>query len=162
MGPLLKTWFESLRIDEFWEDEGEISWRTATHGITAPEKNFRHGCRVLRARVLRFSQPLEVQHIPVSFVHTTSGLFVSGLVFVDKGGQHHALGYLHHDQSVLIQISTAQRIQGWELALDMSGIRAIAVITEDGTTSPWAGKPGDYPRWHLVEAEGISSIKGRA
>lgn len=64
-GSPLKTWFESPRAAKFCEDEGEISWRTAARGINAPEKNFRHSCRVLQARAFRFVQPLEVQRISV-------------------------------------------------------------------------------------------------
>ncbi|KAJ3543198.1 hypothetical protein NM208_g3698 [Fusarium decemcellulare] len=40
------------------------------------------------------------------------GLADSGLQFVDKEGQSHAIGYLHPDQSVAIHLSSPQRIQG--------------------------------------------------
>ena len=148
-------WFESLRASE---DPRQTPWLTAAQNIDDMKTTFSRGCRVLRARILHFSPPLEAQSMSVSFVHTTGGRFVSGLSFVDNGSKSHALGYIHRD-SVLIQIPTAQRIQGWELAFDTSGIKAIAVVTEDGSKSPWAGEPGNFPRWYLAEAEGISAIK---
>ncbi|KAM5341901.1 hypothetical protein ACJ41O_014932 [Fusarium nematophilum] len=154
-GSPIKTWFEPTMPD----GEDNACWRRAARGISNPRGFFRQGSRVLRARALHFSHPLEVQSMDVSFVRTAGGLFVSGLRFVDNSGQSHALGYLHHEQSILIQVPTARRIQGWELALDMKGIRAIELIAEDGTRSPWAGEPGDYPRWHLAEDEGISAVK---
>jgi hypothetical protein len=158
-GSPLKTWFEASMPSEPREGEGKLSWRTAARNINDPVEDFDHGCRVLRARALHFPQPFQVQHMSVSFVHTGSGTFISGLSFIDKAGQHYAIGYLHHDQSVSIPVSSTQCIQGWELALDRSGIKAIAVINEDGTRSSWAGEPGRLSRWHLAEAEGISAIK---
>lgn len=158
-GSVVKTWFESSTDPCEGEGEGGNCWRTAARAITPPEDRFDYGCRVLRARVLHFSQPLLVQQLSVHFVHTAGGRFVSGLTFIDEREHHHTLGYLHPNQSVSIRLPTAQIIQGWELALDMSGIRAIAVIAEDGTSSHWAGEPGDFPRWHLAEAEGISAVK---
>ncbi|KAH6871484.1 hypothetical protein B0T10DRAFT_466646 [Thelonectria olida] len=144
---------------EPFEAEGKLFWRVAPRGINNPMKNFDHGCRDLRAQALHFQQPHEVQHMSVSFVRTGAGRFVSGLSFVDKSGQHYTPGYLHQDQNVPIPVPTTQRIQGWELALDISGIRAIAIITEDGAMSSWAGEPGDFPRWHLTKAEGISTVE---
>jgi hypothetical protein len=87
------------------------------------------------------------------------GVFVSGLIFIYQDGKQDALGYIHQDQSVPIRFTTPQRIQGWQLALDTSGIRSIAVVTEDGTVSPWAGEPGDFPKWHLAEDEGITAVR---
>ncbi|KAF4459807.1 hypothetical protein FALBO_13427 [Fusarium albosuccineum] len=155
-GSPLKTWFEPLVQDESSKDR---SWRTAARGISDIRKKFDHGSRVLRARALYFLQPLQIQHMSVSFVDTAGGRFVSGLQFVDKEGQPHAIGYLHPDQGVSIHLSSSQRIQGWELALDLSGVRGIAIIAEDGTRSAWVGEPGDFPRWHLAEAEGIFAVK---
>ncbi|KPM34608.1 hypothetical protein AK830_g11959 [Neonectria ditissima] len=158
-GSPLETWYEPSLVVEPRESGGKTSWLTAARSINNPKKGFESGCRALRARALHLLQPLEVREMSVSFVHTGGGLFVSGLLFVDKDGQSHALGYLHPSQTAIVRISTAHRIQGWELAFDMSGIRAIAIITEDGTRSPWAGEPGNFPRWHLAAPEGISAVK---
>lgn len=43
----------------------------------------------------------------------------------------------------------------------MYGIKAIAVVTDDGATSSWAGEPRDLPRWHPVESGGISAVKAK-
>lgn len=137
----------------------EDVWQTARREIIDPEARFNCNCRVLRVRTLHISQPLRVQCMSVSLAHTVTGIFVSGLAFVHQDGGHDALGYIHQDQSVPIRFSTPQRIQGWQLALDTSGVRAIAVVAEDGTVSPWAGEPGNFPRWHLAEDEGIFAVR---
>ncbi|KAI5459596.1 hypothetical protein BGZ63DRAFT_511027 [Mariannaea sp. PMI_226] len=157
-GSPLKTWFEPSITGEDYEDGEKLSWHTAARNINDPQEKFDRGSRVLRARALHFSQPLEVQSISVSFVYTGGGLFISGLLIVDGASQSHALGYLHKNQTTL-KVPTAQRIQEWELALDISGIRAIAIIAEDGTRSSWAGEPGDLPKWRLATASGIFAIK---
>lgn len=134
-------------------------WQTAKRGIIDPEARFHRGCRVLRVRTLHTSQPLRVQCVSVSLVRTGMGVFVSGLIFIYQDGKQDALGYIHQDQTVPIRFSTPQRIQGWQLALDTSGIRSIAVVTEDGAISPWAGEPENFPKWHLAEDEGITAVR---
>ncbi|KAJ4312435.1 hypothetical protein N0V84_009927 [Fusarium piperis] len=153
-----ESWFESFMPVESFKGEKDV-WQTAKRGIIDPEARFHRGCRVLRVRTLHASQPLRVRCVSVSLVHTGMGIFVSGLVFTYQDGGHDALGYIHQDQSVPIRFSTPQRIQGWQLALDTLGVRAIAVVTEDGTVSPWAGEPGGFPAWHLAEDEGISAVR---
>ncbi|RSM19184.1 hypothetical protein CDV31_001860 [Fusarium ambrosium] len=156
-GTPLESWFESFMPTEASKEED--LWQTAKRGVIDSEARFHRGCRVLRARTLHFSQPLRVQSMSVSLVHTGMGVFVSGLVFIYQDGTQDALGYIHQDQSVPIQFSTPQQIQGWQLALDTSGIRSIAIVTEDGAVSPWAGEPEDFPKWHLAEDEDISAIR---
>ncbi|KAM6535524.1 hypothetical protein FALCPG4_005080 [Fusarium falciforme] len=157
IGSPLESWFEPVMPAESPKEEG--FWQTAKRGIIDPEARFHRGCRVLRVRTLHTSQPLRVQCVTVSLVRTGMGVFVSGLIFIHQNGKHDALGYIHQDQSVPIRFSTPQRIQGWQLALDTSGIRSIAIITEDGTVSSWAGEPGNFPKWHLAEDEGITAVR---
>ncbi|RBR03155.1 hypothetical protein FVER53590_30358 [Fusarium verticillioides] len=94
----------------------------------------------------------------VSFVDTPAGLFISGLMFVGADGEFVSLGYTHKSQMEHITLPEDQHVKGFEVALDVCGFRAIAAITQDGTTSSWAGDPADYPRRRLTDVEGISLI----
>ncbi|KAH7309758.1 hypothetical protein B0I35DRAFT_359355 [Stachybotrys elegans] len=158
-GTPINSWFEPSVVVRPQGTQHEECWRTASYGILGPEDDFRHGCRVLRARTVSFPHFLYIQCICVSFVYTGGGSFVSGILFVDQHGEKHALGYIHDGQEVMIQLPAPERIRGWEVAFEWGGVRAIAAVTENGTTSSWAGEPADFPKWHLAEAEGISAVK---
>ncbi|KAM0354390.1 hypothetical protein ACHAPU_001434 [Fusarium lateritium] len=153
-GRPLGIWFEGKGIRE-----REISWHTAERGIAQENDCFHEGCRPLRARALYFPQPLKVQRMSVSFVTVSAGKFISGLHFVNQDDLSHAIGYQHENAMIHIQPPTTQCIQGWELALDISGIKAISIIYEDGTSSAWAGDPSNIPRWRLIGDQCVSSIK---
>ncbi|KAF5002481.1 hypothetical protein FGRMN_306 [Fusarium graminum] len=160
MGLPLATWFEGKpKLDQQDRREPELSWHTAERAIAKEDDYFQKGCRPLRARALCFSQPLKIQRMSVSFVTASSGKFVSGLLFIDQDGQPHAIGYQHEDAMIHVKSSTAQYMMGWELAFDISGIKAIAIIYENGKASAWAGDPSDLPRWRLIGNQCVSAIK---
>ncbi|KAF4425058.1 hypothetical protein F53441_14206 [Fusarium austroafricanum] len=154
-GNSVKTWFESS-VDLHKVD---ASWNIAACAITEPNGSFTNGCRVLRARTLSLSQTLKVQHMSVSFVNIPEGTFVSGLVLVDHNDEHHSIGYIHEDSKVDIRLATAKLIHGWELGFHSSGVKAVALIFEDGTSSSWAGNPAGLGRWRLAGASGVSAIE---
>ncbi|KAF4436889.1 hypothetical protein F53441_13156 [Fusarium austroafricanum] len=160
-GSPLETRFESLSNTSDGDNghEAEVSWHTAARAVAEPDKDFSHGCRVLRARALFFSEPVNIRQMSVSFVDTVAGRFVSGLSFIDQHSRLHSIGYQHKDTMVHIPFPFEQPIQGWELALDMSGVKGIAVIYNDGTISSWAGEFAGIPRWRLTGTEGISAVK---
>ncbi|KAF5612207.1 hypothetical protein F25303_14397, partial [Fusarium sp. NRRL 25303] len=70
-----------------------------------------------------------------------------------------AIGYIHEGNMVDIDLPNAQHIQGWELALHTSGVKAMALIYENGVLSSWAGDPAGTPRWRLAGAPSLSAIK---
>ncbi|KAF4955992.1 hypothetical protein FGADI_4165 [Fusarium gaditjirri] len=96
--------------------------------------------------------------ISVSFVDNPGGLFISGLMFVGADGVFESLGYIHKSGMEHITLPDDQYVRGFEVAIDMCGIRAIAAITEDGTVSSWAGDPEDCPRRRIIDSEGISFL----
>ncbi|KAF5724136.1 hypothetical protein FMUND_1120 [Fusarium mundagurra] len=154
-GRPLQTWFETSADP----DDTSACWHTAACASTQPNGSFVNGNRGLRARTLRFSQPLKVQRMSISFVNLPEGVFVSGLVLIDHNQEHHAIGYIHESNMVEIHLPIAQYIQGWELALHTSGIKAMALIYEDGALSSWAGEPAGIPRWRLAGPLSLSGIK---
>ncbi|KAG4258065.1 hypothetical protein FPRO04_02572 [Fusarium proliferatum] len=95
----------------------------------------------------------------VSFVNLPEGVFVSGLVLIDHSHERFAIRYIHEGNMVDIDLPNAQHIQGWELALHTSGVKAMALIYENGVLSSWAGDPAGTPRWRLAGAPSLSAIK---
>ncbi|KAH7180432.1 hypothetical protein DER46DRAFT_2764 [Fusarium sp. MPI-SDFR-AT-0072] len=73
-------------------------------------------------------------------------------------GVFESLGYIHKSRMEHLPLPEDQYIRGFEVALDMRGIREIAAITEEGTTSSWAQDPAGYPRKRITDVEGISLI----
>ncbi|KAF5970193.1 hypothetical protein FBULB1_9820 [Fusarium bulbicola] len=99
------------------------------------------------------------ERMSVSFVNLPEGVFVSGLVLIDHNHERHAIGYIHESNMVDIHLPIAQYIHGWELALHTSGVKAMALIYEDGVLSSWAGEPVGTPRWRLAGPLSLSAIK---
>ncbi|KAF4500561.1 hypothetical protein FAGAP_3238 [Fusarium agapanthi] len=131
-GRPLQTWFETSADP----DDTSACWHTAACASAQPNGSFVNGNRGLRARTLRFSQTLKVQQMSVSFVKLPEGVFDSGLVLIDHNHERHAIGYIHESNMVGIHLPIAQYIQGWELALHTSGVKAMALIYEDGLDPP--------------------------
>ncbi|KAF5537299.1 hypothetical protein FMEXI_9989 [Fusarium mexicanum] len=154
-GRPLQTWFETSADPE----DTSACWHTAACASTQPNGSFVNGNRGLRARTLRFPQALKAQRMSVSFVNLPEGVFVSGLVLIDHNHERHAIGYIHESNMVDIHLPIAQYIQGWELALHTSGVKAMALIYEDGVLSSWAGEPVGSPRWRLAGLPSLSAIK---
>ncbi|KAJ3529224.1 hypothetical protein NM208_g9861 [Fusarium decemcellulare] len=141
------------------------SWHTASRAGEMPEIDLSEGPRPLRIRALHFETGIKVQDLWVSFVSINEATFVSGFRFVRLDGSTTCLGYIHSDAEVRVKFSDNRHeqpysISGWHLAIDPSGFRAIAAVTEDGTTSIWTGQADDSPKWRLAGPnEGISVVK---
>ncbi|SCO48343.1 uncharacterized protein FFMR_09140 [Fusarium fujikuroi] len=154
-GRPLQTWFETSAD----LDDTSACWHTAACASTQPNDSFLNGNRVLRARILSFSPTLMMHRMSVSFVNLPEGVFVSGLVLINHSHERYVIGYIHEGNMVDIHLPNAQHIQGWELALHTSGVKAMALIYEDGVLSSWAGDPAGTPRWRLAGAPGLLAIK---
>ncbi|EXK24901.1 hypothetical protein FOMG_18412 [Fusarium oxysporum f. sp. melonis 26406] len=95
----------------------------------------------------------------VSFVDTAAGRFISGFDMIDEHDRSHALGYQHGNAMWRISLLPDEPIQGWELAMDLSGIKGIAAVQSDGKLTSWVGESAGLPRWRLKEAQGVSAVK---
>ncbi|KAF4463076.1 hypothetical protein FALBO_10110 [Fusarium albosuccineum] len=155
-------------LKSYYEPAGELdthTWHTATRAARGSKFSFTVGCRPLRTRTLYFQTGLQLRDLWVSFVVINGISFVSGLRFVELDGHISFLGYIHPDTQIRVEFSDTQYehpycISGWHLAIDPSGFKAIAVVTEDGTMSSWAGQPGHSPKWCLAGPDkGISAVK---
>ncbi|KAF4334215.1 hypothetical protein FBEOM_11957 [Fusarium beomiforme] len=157
----LSTWFET-GIDDSDQNtnyQAEVSWHTASRAVTEPGKSFFYGSRALRARTRCFPEPVKLRQMSVSFVYTAAGKFISGFSLIDNHDRTYSVGYQHKDTMLCMQLPFDQPIRGWELAMDISGIKGIAVVHIDGTLSSWAGESGGLPRWRLTGMKGVSSVK---
>ncbi|KAF5603140.1 uncharacterized protein FSUBG_7363 [Fusarium subglutinans] len=139
--------------------ENEVLWHTASRAVADPGKSFHYGSRVLRARALYFPEPVKLRQMSVSFVHTEGGSFISGLRLVDNDGRSHALGYQHEETMYHLLLPLDKPIQGWELAMDLCGVKGIAAVCSDGTLTGWAGESAGLPRWRLKGTQGLSAVK---
>ncbi|KAF5984738.1 pyrimidine 5'-nucleotidase [Fusarium bulbicola] len=131
---------------------------TAQRYVSEAGTLFMGGSRALWGRSAKFPQHLKIMLMSVSFVDLPDGSYISGLMFVGADGVFESLGYTHKSQMEHITLPEDQYVKGFEVALDVRGFRAIAAITQDGTTSSWAGDPADCPRRRLIDVEGISLI----
>lgn len=105
-GSPLQTWFETSADP----DDTPDCWHTAACASAQSNGSFPNGNRSLRARTLSFSQTLKVQHMSVSFVNLSEGVFVSGLVLIDHNHERHAIGYIHEGNKVEIHLPIAQYV----------------------------------------------------
>ncbi|KAJ4263429.1 hypothetical protein NW762_006248 [Fusarium torreyae] len=139
------------------QDNNKVDWIKGSRCLHRGA--FENGCRVTRARVLDFKEPLQVKEMSVSFVNTPAGRYISGLRFVDENDKHHSLGYMHESKMVHLALPTSQCIQGWEVALCTKGVKGIAIVTEDGTVSAWAGEWENLPKWLVADVTWVTSIQ---
>ncbi|KAF5623572.1 hypothetical protein F25303_11781 [Fusarium sp. NRRL 25303] len=159
-GDLLSTWFDTSpdRSDQNIP-KAEVSWHTASRAVANLGKSFFYGSRVLRARALYFSEPVKLRQMSVSFVHTAAGSFISGLKMIDEHSRSHVLGYQHKKATSHISLRPDEHILGWELSIDLCGIKGIAAVCADGTLTGWAGESAGLPRWRLKGSQGVSAVK---
>jgi hypothetical protein len=155
LGNTINTAFEPEASKSTPKPESLI---TAERYLFAPGAHFMGGSRVLPARSAEFPQHLKVMLMSVSFADTPYGPFISGLMFVGADGVFESLGYTRKSQMEHVTLPEDQYVTGFEVALGTCGFRAIAAITQDGTTSSWTGDLAGYPRRRLIDVEGISLI----
>uniref|UniRef100_A0A8H7N512 F-box domain-containing protein n=3 Tax=Bionectria ochroleuca TaxID=29856 RepID=A0A8H7N512_BIOOC len=145
---------------EPFEPVDDNSWHKAARGVRTTSDPFYSGCRALRARAVTGNGPLSVRQLFVSLVQLGSGIFVSGLRFATKSRDDICIGYIHPDKEYALDFppecehESLYTIAGWYLALDLSGIRAVAALMDNGKLSSWAGDPQGFPRWRLA-GEGV-------
>ncbi|RGP77592.1 pyrimidine 5 -nucleotidase [Fusarium longipes] len=155
------SWFETGAPDDLSQVKGNMCWYSAQRYVESEDADrlqFVSGCRPMRYRSVRAADRMRMTQVAVHLVNTPTGTFVSGMSFINRDGAFTNIGYLHPGKMVCIALSSEQYIQGWELALDTSGVRAIAVVAQDGAVSSFAGNPDGIPRKRLAVSEGISSI----
>ncbi|WKT52858.1 hypothetical protein QSH57_003420 [Fusarium oxysporum f. sp. vasinfectum] len=159
-GSALGTWFETTPDGPDQNmPEAEVSWHTASRAVTSPGKGFFYGSRILKARALYFPEPVKLRQMSVSFVDTAAGRFISSFNMIDEHDRSHALGYQPGNTMWRVSLPLHESIQGWELAMDLSGIKGIAAVQSDGKLTSWAGESAGLPRWRLKEAQGVSAVK---
>ncbi|VUC32792.1 unnamed protein product [Clonostachys rosea] len=129
-GELAPTLFEA------GDQPDTTEWHTASRCLHKAEKSsFPYGSRALRARAIHTSTPLQIIQLSVSFIDFNGIRLISGLTFFPGGGKQFRLGYVHPNQERHIVFSSPILVRGWKVALDVNGIRAIAIITGDDDPS---------------------------
>ncbi|KAF9768042.1 hypothetical protein IL306_014710 [Fusarium sp. DS 682] len=159
-GKPFKTYFEPNALED---GRGEDDWVRGGRRPVEEEDSFEAGFRALRVRSIDFPQPVLVKTIYVNLIRTQKGVFLAGLLFCDEDGPFASLGYLSDKKMSCVTLPRLQTLQGWEISLDQSGIRAIRFVLEDGAETEWIG-PHTYPSlYHCVrrvtDIRGVSSIQ---
>ncbi|EWY81714.1 hypothetical protein FOYG_15936 [Fusarium oxysporum NRRL 32931] len=153
-GVPLHTWFEATPDGSDQNTPAaEVSWHTASRAVASPGKSFFYGSRLLRVRALYFPEPLKLRDMSVSFVDTAAGRFISGFIMFDEQNRSRVLGYQHEKTMLRISLSPDEHIHGWELAMDLCGIKGIAAVRCNGTLTGWALKLVSLSRDKLPNQE---------
>ena len=83
--------------------------------------------------------PQSLTHIAFSVIPLETADYVAGLRFISADGDQH-LGYQAEGKELFFAVSSSA-LCGFTVALNHRGIRALQVVCQDGTRSPWFGRP---------------------
>ena len=83
--------------------------------------------------------PQSLTHIAFSVIPIGTADYVVGLRLISADGDQH-LGYQAEGKELFFAV-TASALCGFTVALSHRGIRALQVVCQDGTRSPWFGRP---------------------
>ncbi|VUC25883.1 unnamed protein product [Clonostachys rosea] len=128
------TFFEPEGI----QDEDQKQWSTSGRAVRPRTiLSFPSGCLPLRSRQVTWVGPLKVTHLMLSFISINDTRYISGLRFVKEHDGYDCLGYIHPATEEPISLPQPAEIREWCFGLDLRGIKAISLKTEDGWSSPW-------------------------
>ncbi|MCJ1349887.1 hypothetical protein MMC31_008130, partial [Peltigera leucophlebia] len=99
---------------------------------------FNEGCRVFGKS--RAFIPNGLSRIAFSIIQSGKADYVVGMRLVSVGEEDRQLGYKGNE--VFFEVTA---LRGFAVAVGPRGIRAIQVICDDGTRSPWFGCPKSSP-----------------
>lgn len=149
-----------VAVRSFFEPEALLdasTWITASRALKSPADHFSRGCRSLKCRKLDL--PCETLCVFVSFVNLADTRYISGLRFQDRSGRSTCLGYIQAQEEVVPNNGNGEQICGFHLAMDLKGLRALAVLTDSAHMSEWVGIHEGVPQRRLVTSSNIKSIK---
>jgi hypothetical protein len=120
------------------------------HSVVQVRGPIKEGCQALWTRCA--SVPADLTAICVSFFGLEDHGYISGLCFESKSGADSQLGYYSKDSMVRFKVN---HLNGFVLAIDSRGIRALQVVDGNGDRSRWAGVPKRAPvteRLHAIDS----------
>ncbi|KAF2788024.1 hypothetical protein K505DRAFT_366831 [Melanomma pulvis-pyrius CBS 109.77] len=138
----------------------EETWQTSARAVVYPEKFFSSGCRMLRYRQAQL--PNTIPAVFVSFVEFNSTPYISGLRFESEAGDDVQLGYIQHKYELRISLGDDEagieqadcRMIAFRVAMDLRGLRAIAITTNRGP-SLWCGAHEGIPKSEVTVKAGF-------
>ncbi|KAM5381813.1 hypothetical protein ACJZ2D_002803 [Fusarium nematophilum] len=147
-------------IRTFFEPNGPLDdgrWVSASRALKLPSQDLSEGSRALYNRTLVL--PPKPAAIFASTINLFGRCYISGIRILDTGGKSFSIGYRHPDKEAILSGDGQLRIEGFCLALDQRGVRGLAVISDDGTSSNWLGDHHGIPKRKLVlTSAGISVV----
>lgn len=107
-----------------------------------------YGCQ--RFHRQRFQIPATLREVTVSTVYISDQTYVTGISFISSEGLVTLVGYtVKGDEprtNVTEQRVAVGKIEGFILAVGLSGIHALQVVAGGRQLSQWSGHPDDVPK----------------
>ena len=101
--------------------------------------------------------PKTLSKVAFSVVQAREADYVVGLRLITVGGDEKQLGYCAEGRELFFEV---RALTGFAVAVGPRGIRALQVICDDGTRSPWFGRPGNTPiTERLVRSKCITALE---
>ncbi|KAM0550613.1 hypothetical protein ACHAPJ_008871 [Fusarium lateritium] len=144
-------------VKSFSEPEAEKpgrEWFKASAKLCKPKDWFKAGARALWKRDAPI--PPSFISIHVSWVIINGKKYISGIRIDQDGTLETKLGYVRSSQETLIgwkgygDHSGQEDVVGFDLAIDESGIRGLAVLSSSKGISKWVGDSLDIPKSRLL------------
>jgi hypothetical protein len=120
-----------------WTRVGGDIWQEPS---TIFSPGFNEGCRIFHK--VHVFIPKTLSKIAFSIIRAGEADYVVGLRLISVGGSDNQLGYRTEGKEVFFAVTA---LRGFAAAVGPRGIRALQVICDDGTRSPWFGRPKDSP-----------------
>lgn len=86
--------------------------------------------------------PKALSRMAFSVVRAGEADYVAGLRLISVGEDDKQLGYRAEGKELFFEVTA---LRGFAIAVGPRGIRALQVIRDDGTRSPWFGRPRSSP-----------------
>ncbi|KAF4461516.1 p-glycoprotein [Fusarium albosuccineum] len=143
-------------VMSFFEPDAPKShqvWTTATAQLTKADDEFHEGARALWQRSVSLPQAFSV--IWISFAWTWGNKYVSGLRITQDSGPTMKIRYIHPTDEMKVTWAGdgghgGDNILAFNLCMDETGLRGLAVETLSKGTSLWTGDYEDIPRRRLL------------
>ncbi|KAI9732187.1 MAG: hypothetical protein M1834_004284 [Cirrosporium novae-zelandiae] len=145
--------------------EAISEWRCVGGNVREDKRSLLFGCRTLFSRTVNV--PSKLAAVCVSIIWFYDVHYITGLRFVEEGGDIVDMGYILSDDMITLEIKdlsggeSSNHLRGFQLGIGPRGIQAIALVTGDGRVSKWVGRPQNLLRTRLLSGgQHIKELKG--
>ncbi|KAF4965478.1 hypothetical protein FSARC_6711 [Fusarium sarcochroum] len=140
-------------------------WLRASAWFCKPKDCFHRGARALWKRDAPV--PASFTSIHISWLIINGQKYISGIRIDQDGAPATKLGYLRPGQETMISWegcndhSGNDGVVGFDLAIDHSGIRGLAVISPSRGISKWVGDTWNISKGSLIDTPPIKNLRAK-